>query len=48
MAVKYNLEVKETSVNHDNNYSVVYVYLSFTFLDICNSVMMAVLRTLST
>ena len=29
MAVKYNLEVSETSVNHDNNYSVIYVKLSF-------------------
>lgn len=30
MAVKYNLEVTETGVNHDNNYSTVYVKLEFT------------------
>ena len=30
MAVKYNLEVTETGVNHDNNYSTISVKLQFT------------------
>lgn len=30
MAVKYNLEVSETGVNHDNNYSTISVKLQFT------------------
>ena len=30
MAVKYNLEVTETGVNHDNNDSTISVKLQFT------------------